>query len=228
MLSGTRLEVVASRLFQVRTESRPSIGGIAAPLPVATTTARRAISASSPTTTCRSPSSRPSPRNSSMPRSSSQGSWPESSRSWITSSRRSRTACGSRPARGGDSGHPARLRQQLAGAQQRLRRHAGVVGAFAADQVALDDRHREPAFGEAPRADLARRAGADHDRVEFSLAHLVIATRHRTIDADIARGRQASIWSIRANGCRSRLPEASLNPGTNQYVRTMSSPSLPS
>ena len=44
MLSGTCLEVVASRLFQVRTESRPSIGGIAAPLPVATTTARRAIS----------------------------------------------------------------------------------------------------------------------------------------------------------------------------------------
>jgi hypothetical protein len=39
---------------------------------------------------------------------------------------------------------------------------------------------------------------------------------------------QASTWSVRANGCRSRLPEASLNPGTNQYVRTMSSPSLPS
>ncbi len=46
MLAGTRFEVVASRLFQARTESRPSIGGIAAPLPVATTTARRAISVS--------------------------------------------------------------------------------------------------------------------------------------------------------------------------------------
>ena len=41
--------VVASRLFQARTVSRPSIGGIAAPLPVATTTARRAVSTSSPT-----------------------------------------------------------------------------------------------------------------------------------------------------------------------------------
>ena len=44
MLAGTRFEVVASRLFQASTESRPSIGGIAAPLPVATTTARSAIS----------------------------------------------------------------------------------------------------------------------------------------------------------------------------------------
>ena len=41
MLGGTRFEVVASRLFQARTVSRPSIGGIAALLPVATTTARR-------------------------------------------------------------------------------------------------------------------------------------------------------------------------------------------
>ena len=44
MLSGTCLAVVASRLFQASTESRPSIGGIAAPLPVATTTALRAVS----------------------------------------------------------------------------------------------------------------------------------------------------------------------------------------
>ena len=42
--------MVASRLFQGRTESSPSIGGIAAPLPVATTIARRALSRSSPTT----------------------------------------------------------------------------------------------------------------------------------------------------------------------------------
>ena len=95
MLCGTRLAVVASRLFQVRTESRPSIGGIAAVLPLAITTALRATSVSSPTATRRSPSSRPSPRKSSIPRSSSQGSWTESSRSWITSSRRSSTACGS-------------------------------------------------------------------------------------------------------------------------------------
>src|SRR5205814_10599065 len=64
-------------------------GGIAAVEPVATTTAFRAARTSSPTRTRRSPSSVPLPRNSSMPRSSSHGSWPESSRFEITSSRRS-------------------------------------------------------------------------------------------------------------------------------------------
>ena len=37
--------------------------------------------------------------------------------------------------------HPLDLGQQLAGAQQRLRGHAGVVGALAADQLLLDHRH---------------------------------------------------------------------------------------
>jgi hypothetical protein len=95
MLAGTRSAVVASRLFQARTPSSPSIGGISAPLPVATTTARSALRTASPTCTRRSPANRPSPRNSSIPRSSSQGSWTESSRSWITSSRRARIAAGS-------------------------------------------------------------------------------------------------------------------------------------
>ena len=111
--------------------------------PVQTTTTRLATSVRSPTTTRRSPSSRPSPRKSSIPRSSSQGSCPESSRSWITSSRRARTASGSSVAghRLRHAGHAARLVEQLARAQQRLRGHAGVVGALAADQVRLDDRH---------------------------------------------------------------------------------------
>ena len=62
MLSGTCLAVVPWRLFQALTESRPSIGGIAAPLPVATITAVRAVSTSSPTSRRRSPSKRPAPR----------------------------------------------------------------------------------------------------------------------------------------------------------------------
>ena len=125
-----------------------------------------------------------------------------------------------------DAGDTARLVQQLAGAQQRLRGHAGVVGALAADQVLLDDRDAQAAVAQTPRADLPGSTRAEHDRVEFGLAHAGNLPRLRTIDPDIARGRQASTWSVRANGCRSRLPEASLNPGTNQYVRTMSSPSL--
>ena len=153
---------------------------------------------------------------------------PESSRSWITSSRRSRIACGSSsPSPTGDAGHPPRLGQHVGGAQQRLRGHAGVVGAFAADQVLLDDRDLQAAVGEAAGADLARGPGAEHDRVVLLLAHGSHRTYPDTVqfEAHIARGRQASTWSTRAKGCRSRLPEASLNPGTNQYVRTMSSPS---
>ena len=128
----------------------------------------------------------------------------------------------------GDARHPARLGEQVAGSQQRLRGHAGVVGALAADQVLLDDRHRQPAVGQPPGADLARRPGAEHDRVELPSRSRRYSYPTPYNRSHIARGRQASTWSVRANGCRSRLPEASLNPGTNQYVRTMSSPSLPS
>ena len=62
MLSGTALAVVPWRLFQALTVSSPGIGGIAAPLPVATSTARRAVRMSSPTRSRRSPSKRPAPR----------------------------------------------------------------------------------------------------------------------------------------------------------------------
>ncbi len=62
MLVGTFFAVVASRLFQVRTESRPSIGGTAAPEPVATITAREATSSALPTAIRSAPTKRPSPR----------------------------------------------------------------------------------------------------------------------------------------------------------------------
>ena len=87
--------MVASRLVQGRASLRPSIGGIAAVVPVAITTAFAALSRASPASTVRSPSSRPRPRISSIPLSDSHGSIPESSRSWITSSRRARTVSGS-------------------------------------------------------------------------------------------------------------------------------------
>jgi hypothetical protein len=77
---------------QGRASRSPSMSGISAAEPVATITAFRATSSSSPTTTRRSPSRRPRPRTSVMPRSSSQGSWLESSWSWMTSSRRASTA----------------------------------------------------------------------------------------------------------------------------------------
>ena len=70
-----------------------------------------------------------------------------------------------------DARHALDLGEQLAGAQQRLRGHARVVGALAADELLLDQRHLEPAVGEPAGADLARRARTDHDHVELPLAH---------------------------------------------------------
>ena len=68
-------------------------------------------------------------------------------------------------------GHAPRLGEQLARPEQRLRRHARVVGALAADEVLLDDRDREPALAEPSGGDLAGRPGADHDDVEAPLGH---------------------------------------------------------
>ena len=127
---------------------------------------------------------------------SSHGSMPESSRSWITSSRRARTGSrvelAARPARA-TPGDPLGLGQQLAGPQQRLRRHAGVERALAADQLLLDDRHPQPAVGGAAGADLARRAGPDHDHVELPLAICppVFRIGYTTSDGDADAARQA-------------------------------------
>ncbi len=66
----------------------------------------------------------------------------------------------------------ARLRKRLSRAQQTLRRHARVERAFAADEVLLDERHRQLPFGKAARADLAAGTGADDDHVELTaVAH---------------------------------------------------------
>jgi hypothetical protein len=56
---------------------------------------------------------------------------------------------------GGDAGDALGLAEHVGRPQQRLRRHAGVVGAFAADQVALDDRHPPPRVRQSAGADLA-------------------------------------------------------------------------
>src|SRR5207248_1220393 len=65
--AGSSLGIAAWRLVQNATRSRPGIGGIAAVLPLAITTARRAISCSLPTATVRRSVSVPSPRKSLAP-----------------------------------------------------------------------------------------------------------------------------------------------------------------
>ena len=59
----------------------------------------------------------------------------------------------------------------LARPQQRLGRDARPVGALAADQLALDDRHAQAALGQRAGGVLAGRAAADHDHVVVA-AHL--------------------------------------------------------
>ncbi len=85
----------------------------------------------------------------------------------MTSSRRSRTAAGVGRVRCElDAGHAADLADQLAGPDERLRGHAGVERALAADQVPLAQGDVEVRLGKAAGGDLARRAGTDHDDVE--------------------------------------------------------------
>ena len=70
----------------------------------------------------------------------------------MISSRRSSTARDVEVAahRLGHAGDAADLGQQLARPQQRLRRHAGVEGALAADQMRLDDRHAQTGLAQPP------------------------------------------------------------------------------
>ena len=79
----------------------------------------------------------------------------------------------------GSAGHAPRLGQQLARAQQRLRGHARVEGALAADEVLLDERDLEPGLAEPPGGDLAGRAGAEHDDVEAAFGHAPSLTHAR-------------------------------------------------
>ncbi len=69
------------------------------------------------------------------------------------------------------AGNPPRLGEQLARAQQGLRRHARVERALAPHQVLLDNRHLEAAVGEPPRTHLARGTRPQDDHVEFALTH---------------------------------------------------------
>lgn len=65
------------------------------------------------------------------------------------------------------SSYAAGFRDRLRRSQQRPRRHAGIEGALAADEIVFDDCDAQPAVGEAPRAHLPARAGTDDDDVEL-------------------------------------------------------------
>src|SRR5205823_5285351 len=71
------------------------------------------------------------------------------------------------------TGNALRLCQGLGRPEQRLRRHAAVEGALAADEVTLDNRDAQARFPEPAGTDLPRRSGSDHDNVELANGHLI-------------------------------------------------------
>ena len=91
--------------------------------------------------------------------------------------------------------------------EQRLRRHACPERARAAEQLAVDDRHRCATPPRLVRGGLAARAGTDDDEVEAQLpAHLVRAeqqrgnqrgARHDRVDLEVLAGRviSAANWA---------------------------------
>ena len=153
-----RCAVVASRFVHGRASRRPGIGGMRRRRARRDDDARwRATSTSSPTRTRRSPSSAPRPRTSVDAALSSHGSCAASSRSWITSSRRAAPRRRRVPVAASQPRDAPRPREQLARPQQRLRRHARVVRALAADERLLDDRDGSPPSEPAGRHLAGRR-----------------------------------------------------------------------
>ena len=173
---GTSCAVVALRFVHGCASRRPGMSGIVAVEPVATTTARRAVSGSCPSTsTCSFPVMRARPRTSVTWRFSSHGSWLLSSRLWITSSRRASTASASI----GPATRPGTRATSFAsstGPEQRLRGHARVVRAVASDEPLLDDRHGHAVLAEPAGRHLTGRAGTDHHDVEFAHALPVVGS----------------------------------------------------
>jgi hypothetical protein len=97
-LAGTLLALVASLLVHGRAWRRPSISGMSASDPVATTTAWRAASAlvepsAAVTMTSFGPVRRPWPRASEMPAPSTHRTWLSSDQLFVKESRRASTAC---------------------------------------------------------------------------------------------------------------------------------------
>ena len=70
----------------------------------------------------------------------------------------------------GRAGDAEDLAEELGRPEEGLRGHAGVEGALAADELSLDDRDRQAGLRQAAGADLAGRAGTEHDDVEIAHA----------------------------------------------------------
>jgi putative transcriptional regulator len=123
--------------------------------------------------------------------------------------------------------HPAGLGERLRGTEQRLGGHACVVGAFAADEVALDEHDRHPRFGEASSAHLAGRPGAEHDHIAFpSINHdrilpLTDLAAHPPLAGLAAAKESASLAQIMAQPLSGQLLLASPTLTDPNFTRTV-------
>ena len=152
-----------------RASASPGIGGTAGVLPVAITTASRAASSSSPTmhaALAGQPAAAAHERDASLLEPGQLTAVVEV-RDHLVAAREHR---GHAERAELEPGYAGDLTCELDRAQQGLRRHARVEGAFAADEAVLDDRHLQPSLTKTAGADLTRSAGSDHHHVE--LAHL--------------------------------------------------------
>ena len=172
---GISCMLVTSREVHGSASRSPGMSGTVAVVPVASTTACRAMQGAHPAVRRRSPrrpSRRPAGRARGRHRSRCRAptvTWLESSWSLVNESRRLQ--------HGGDvdavvaddalhTGHVPGGLEDLDRPQQRLARHAGPVRAFAAEQFVLDDhRGAVAALDGVLRDDLAGRPTADHDDV---------------------------------------------------------------
>ena len=148
----------------------PGNGGIAALLPFATTTARRATSCSPPTSTVRGSVSLPSPRKSVAPVASNRRRRPavvEVARHPQHALRHLRKVDAPSPRARRRGAGAAGLAQRFAGTKQRLRRHAAPVRALAADELPLDHRQRQPAVVKAGGDRFTSDAAAETHDVEL-------------------------------------------------------------
>ena len=149
--------VVASLFVHGRDSRRPGMSGTSADEPVATTTARRAESDSWPSTsTVEAPGDlRPAAdqRHAVLLEPRHLRAVVAVVDHLVAPPQHGRAV----DRRGPQAGHASDLARQLDRPQQRLRRHAGVERAVAADERALDDRDREPVLAQPARHHLAGR-----------------------------------------------------------------------
>ena len=95
----------------------------------------------------------------------------------------------------GRAGHPACGREDVAGPDEGLRRNAAPVRAFAAHELALDERDGEPARGAAADGVLTGRPASDDDDVVGVAHRSSLANRGLVPSRSVTAVRWSRSWA---------------------------------